>query len=87
MDNSYFIIRIVNKRVIEIHYCEYKDYLKKNSYPVCFYIYLHDFDIIISLLMKYIKVTNCSTEHKVYLGKEIFKAQISCNLHQQYIQD
>nr|YP_009395553.1 hypothetical protein [Vertebrata isogona]ARW64660.1 hypothetical protein [Vertebrata isogona] len=36
--------------------------------------------------MKYIKVTYCSTEHKIYLGKEIFKAQISFSLNQQYIQ-
>nr|YP_009394514.1 hypothetical protein [Vertebrata thuyoides]ARW63076.1 hypothetical protein [Vertebrata thuyoides] len=86
MDNSYFIISIVNKKNIQIYYYEHKYFIKTNYYPVCFFVPFYNFEKIILLIIKYNKIRYCSTEHKIYLGKEIFKAQISFNLNQRYIQ-
>nr|YP_009396572.1 hypothetical protein [Vertebrata australis]ARW65758.1 hypothetical protein [Vertebrata australis] len=88
MDNNYFIISTTSKTVITIYYYEHTNLTKKKIfYPVCFLVPLYNFDIIILLLVRYIKICNCSTEHKIYLGREIFKAQISLNLCQKYIQN
>nr|QVQ56712.1 hypothetical protein [Erythrocystis saccata] len=86
MDNNFFILRVFNQNIIEIYI--YNNSLQINKhYPICFVFYSCDFQQISSILSICNHIINCSTTHKFYLGKEIFKAQISMKLNQYYIQD
>nr|YP_009395349.1 hypothetical protein [Polysiphonia infestans]ARW64329.1 hypothetical protein [Polysiphonia infestans] len=88
MDNSYFVIRISKQTKIEIYFYNYKTNFKSNNYyPICFIANSCDFQEIINLLNSYAKFTNCSAIHNMYLGREVFKAQVSIQLNQIYIQN
>nr|YP_010851585.1 hypothetical protein QQP89_pgp135 [Echinothamnion hystrix]WGH14632.1 hypothetical protein [Echinothamnion hystrix] len=87
IDNSYFIIRILNQKKVEI-YCFNKndnnEYLY--TYPVCFVTHFIDINRMFILLSMFIHIQQLCTYHKLYLGKEILRANICINLEQLYIQ-
>nr|YP_009394723.1 hypothetical protein [Polysiphonia elongata]ARW63285.1 hypothetical protein [Polysiphonia elongata] len=88
MDNSFFIIRVCEQKIIEVYFYSYKNSLQNNKhYPICFVCQLYDFSQMVNLLSLCNNIINCSSIHKFYLGKEIFKAQISIQLQQYYVQD
>nr|YP_009394305.1 hypothetical protein [Leptosiphonia brodiei]ARW62867.1 hypothetical protein [Leptosiphonia brodiei] len=88
MDNNFFIVRVFQQTIIEIYFYNNNNLLKVDQcYPICFVFYLGDFSQITYLLSLCDEIFHCSTIHKFYLGKEIFKAQISIQLNQCYIQD
>lgn len=86
MDTAYILIRVCSKKTIELHYFKCSVYYNDtiNRYPICFTsdsIYLMFF--LVSLHKEF---SFLSTQHKLYLGKELYKAEISIQLNQQYIQ-
>lgn len=88
MDNNYFVLRISGKNSLKIYFYNHNSlkYLTLN-YPICFNFLLNQDDQIINLLCICEPINKCSTLHKLYLGKEIFKAQLAIKLDQYYIQD
>nr|YP_009393891.1 hypothetical protein [Polysiphonia sertularioides]ARW62453.1 hypothetical protein [Polysiphonia sertularioides] len=88
MDNNYFILHVAKTKSIEIHYFSHTNSVSSSLYyPICFLIspiYISKINSLLSILSK---LSQCSTSHKLYLGKEIYKAQIAINLNQLYIQD
>nr|YP_009399273.1 hypothetical protein [Kapraunia schneideri]ARW68879.1 hypothetical protein [Kapraunia schneideri] len=90
MDNTYFSLRIVRDHNIEIYlYCHnYQNSLFIHKYyPICFIFNTDDFNKIVSLLSICLYFIYCSSNHKLYLGKEIYKALITIKINQPYIQD
>lgn len=88
MDNSFFIVRVFKQTIIEVYLYSYKNSLQPNKhYPICFVFYSDNFSQMTYLLSLCNNIINCSSIHKFYLGKEIFKAQISIQLNQYYVQD
>lgn len=88
MDNNFFTVRVLRQTIIEIYFYNKNNFLKVNKcYPICFVFYLGNFSQITYLLSLCDEISYCSTIHKLYLGKEIFKAQISIQLNQYYVQD
>nr|YP_009396163.1 hypothetical protein [Melanothamnus harveyi]ARW65432.1 hypothetical protein [Melanothamnus harveyi] len=88
MDNNYFVLRISEENSLKIYFYNHNSfkYLTLN-YPICFNLLLNQDDQVIHLLSIYEPVNKCSTLHKLYLGKEIFKAQLAIHFNQYYIQD
>nr|YP_009399888.1 hypothetical protein [Tolypiocladia glomerulata]ARW69707.1 hypothetical protein [Tolypiocladia glomerulata] len=88
MDNGYFTLRIVNNNFIEVYYFfRIHNYSGNFAYPICFFINTKNFTAIILLFSLSIRFSKSSTENKMYLGKEIFKALITLKLKQRYVQD
>nr|WGH13838.1 hypothetical protein [Lophurella pseudocorticata] len=87
IDNSYVIIRVLNKEKVEIYFFNQSDNNKNiYTYPVCFVTYFIDINRMFTLLSMFINIQKLCTSHKLYLGKEILKANICINLKQLYIQ-
>lgn len=87
IDNNYFTIKIVEQHYLEVRYFYYDLYeYKLQNYPVCFIIKFSNLDKIYSLLSVFIFTRLCSTQHKMYLGKELYKAKICILLNQPYVQ-
>nr|YP_010851386.1 hypothetical protein QQP88_pgp136 [Echinothamnion hookeri]WGH14433.1 hypothetical protein [Echinothamnion hookeri] len=86
-DNSYLIIRILNQKKVEI-YCFNQTNSTENiyTYPVCFVTHFIDINRMFILLSMFINIQELCTYHKLYLGKEILRANICINLEQLYIQ-
>nr|YP_009392649.1 hypothetical protein [Bostrychia tenella]ARW61211.1 hypothetical protein [Bostrychia tenella] len=87
MDTSYVLIRVYNQETIEVYYFKCNTYCNRTlyKYPICFTANnIHCMFILISLHNEFIFL---STQHKLYLGKELYKAEISIQLNQQYIQE
>ena len=88
MDNNYFVLRISVKNQLQIYFYNIKScYYLNLHYPICFDLSLNQYNQIIYLLSICKLVHECSTSHKFYLGKEIFKAQLAIKLKHNYIQD
>ena len=88
IDNNYFLIRRLEKDSIELLYfydIRYTNNLYK--YPLCFIINDIDFNSISILLSAFSYIHMCSTEHKMYLGKEIYKLKLCIMLDQPYFQN
>nr|YP_010850397.1 hypothetical protein QQP83_pgp135 [Lophurella caespitosa]WGH13246.1 hypothetical protein [Lophurella caespitosa] len=87
LDNSHVKIRILNQEKVEV-YCFNQNDNKENiyTYPVCFVIYFIDINRMFILLSMFVNVQQLCTSHKLYLGKEILRANICVNLEQLYIQ-
>nr|YP_009399475.1 hypothetical protein [Dictyomenia sonderi]ARW69081.1 hypothetical protein [Dictyomenia sonderi] len=85
MDNGYVIIRILNQEKIELYYFSQMNNSIHN-YPVCFVVCLKSCNQIFILLSIFVNVQQFCTYHKLYLGQEIYKANLSLNLRQLYIQ-
>ena len=88
MDNTYFSLRIIRNHNIEIYCYNYRNsvFICK-YYPICFILNTCDFNKTVSLLSICLYFINCSSNHKLYLGKEIYKALIAIQINQSYIQD
>lgn len=88
MDDSYIIIRVYNNEIIAVYYY-YKSNQKylMNNYPICFIVNFNRVGYLFMLLSLSSIIDLLSTKHKFYLGKEIFKVDISAKLNQVYIQD
>nr|YP_009398420.1 hypothetical protein [Lophocladia kuetzingii]ARW67606.1 hypothetical protein [Lophocladia kuetzingii] len=84
MDNSYVLIRIHDIKIIELYYFHYS---KFSQYPICFTVAINQLDYMFYLLSLYETFNFVSTKHKLYIGKELFKAIISNSFNQLYIQD
>lgn len=88
MDDTYIIVRVYNKKIVEIYYYDKSNQIcSRKNYPVCFKVNLNSLSYIFMLLSLSSIFNSLSTQHKLYLGKEIFKAYVSANLNQVYIQD
>lgn len=89
MDTSYVLVNICNKKTIELRYFNFKFNIYYNCiiyrYPICFTAY--NAHIMFSLMSLYKDLNFLSTQHKLYLGKELYKAEISIKLNQIYIQE
>nr|YP_009398869.1 hypothetical protein [Cliftonaea pectinata]ARW68135.1 hypothetical protein [Cliftonaea pectinata] len=87
MDRNYFIICASSKNLIELHYFKYDitKILRSCRYPTCFTA--NSSSIIFYLMSLHSSCNVLSTQHKLYLGKEIFKLEISIKLNQLYIQN
>lgn len=87
MDQSYLIIRIDNKKNIELHCFFYKNIDFKYNYPTCFTVYFEKFSYLLYLVSLSGLFNILSTSHKIYFGIELFKAYVSIKLEQSYIQE
>ncbi len=88
MDNNYFVLRVSKENHIEIYFYNFNSFACLDTiYPICFITPLVEYKKIIHILSICKIINNCSTAHKFYLGKEIFKAQLAFKLNQDYIQD
>jgi len=88
VDNNYFILRASVKNQLQIYFYNIKSCNYWNlNYPICFNMSLNKYHQAIYLLSVCKLVHECSTSHKFYLGKEIFKAQLAIKLKHVYIQD
>jgi len=90
MDNFYCLIKIINNtEKIEIycfrHFIKISDNKTFNSYPLCFTAY--DFNSIFLLLSLHYLLNLLSLPHILYLGKELFKAELALFSEQIYIQE
>ncbi len=88
MDNNYFLLRISVYNKLEVYFYNLKLYKYCSLiYPICFNLSLIQYDQVVWLLSLCKPLDECSTSHKLYLGKEIFKAQLAIHLQHCYIQD
>nr|YP_009398219.1 hypothetical protein [Thaumatella adunca]ARW67405.1 hypothetical protein [Thaumatella adunca] len=88
MDNNYSLIRILNQEMIEL--CCFNNNYSCNCiyhYPICFTVHFSSVYRMFVLLSIFSGTDLLSTQHKLYLGKEIFKAHLSIKLEQNYIQE
>nr|YP_009397405.1 hypothetical protein [Dasyclonium flaccidum]ARW66591.1 hypothetical protein [Dasyclonium flaccidum] len=89
MDKEYFLIRLDNKKKIELYY--FNNYINNikllNSfiYPICFTA--SNSYLMFNLISLHTSLNILSTQHKLYLGREICKAEIAIEINQQYIQN
>lgn len=91
MDSFYCLVRIPLNEKISL-YCIYNnDTLNLRvktyslSYPICFTA--ESSEKIILLLSRHSIFTLFSINHALYLGKELYKAELSLLLKQYYLQD
>nr|YP_009393277.1 hypothetical protein [Symphyocladiella dendroidea]ARW61839.1 hypothetical protein [Symphyocladiella dendroidea] len=85
MDNSHVIVRIFNQEKIEVYYFHGISHYTYN-YPVCFTVFFSSINQMFTLLSIFVNIQHLCTYHKLYIGKEVFKANLSINLQQLYIQ-
>nr|YP_009391206.1 hypothetical protein [Dipterocladia arabiensis]ARW59350.1 hypothetical protein [Dipterocladia arabiensis] len=83
MDSYYFLINIVKHRIIRLDYFK----ICKNiyNYPICFTS--NNSDLMVNLLSLHNAINLLSTDHILYLGKEVCKAELSVFCKQSYVQD
>ena len=85
MDSSYFLLRVNKKNRIEVYYIKQRKDFFVYNYPVCFLGY--KVKTIYCLINLYEFSNSLSTVHLLYLGKELFKVEVSCFTLQEYIQE
>nr|YP_009395959.1 hypothetical protein [Dasya naccarioides]ARW65145.1 hypothetical protein [Dasya naccarioides] len=85
MDNGYFLIRVIKNFSIELYYFSSvkNNYIYK--YPICFCA--NDIYLIIDLISLHDLINTISFTHLIYLGKELYKAELSIFYNQIYIQE
>nr|WGH12850.1 hypothetical protein [Echinothamnion sp.] len=87
IDNNFVKICLHNQEKIEVYYFrQICDNVNIYRYPICFTSYFNDTDQIFILLSIFIGIQQFCTYHKLYLGKEILRANICNKLQQLYIQ-
>nr|YP_009396369.1 hypothetical protein [Polysiphonia scopulorum]ARW65555.1 hypothetical protein [Polysiphonia scopulorum] len=87
MNSSYILIKVSNNEKIEVYYFNNGNRFSSiYNYPVCFFTYFKNIDQLFVVLSLFNGVNVLSTQHKLYLGKEIHKAQLSILMQQIYIQ-
>jgi len=91
MDLFYCLIRVVFHKKIAIYFVVRKDQFNSsnqcciNLYPTCFTAY--SANSLIKLLSLHECFSISSIEHLLYLGKELYKAEIALIFNQIYIQE
>nr|YP_009397815.1 hypothetical protein [Sonderella linearis]ARW67001.1 hypothetical protein [Sonderella linearis] len=87
MDQNYNIICIGQNKFIELYYFNFNTCYDTEIilYPVCFSA--ANTYLLFNLISLYNKFNIISTNHKLYLGKELFKAEVAIKINQIYIQD
>nr|YP_009391408.1 hypothetical protein [Platysiphonia delicata]ARW59552.1 hypothetical protein [Platysiphonia delicata] len=85
MDSSYFLIRVTEKNKIEVYYIKSKKDIFIYNYPICFIGC--NIKIIYSIINLYEFSNSLSIVHLLYLGKELFKIEISSFTLQDYVQE
>nr|YP_009391820.1 hypothetical protein [Acrosorium ciliolatum]ARW59964.1 hypothetical protein [Acrosorium ciliolatum] len=86
IDNLYCLIKVLEGQKIEL-YCinnEVNINISKYNYPLCFTAFKSNF--IIELFCLYDNLNFLSTYHALYLGQELYKAEVSYAINQIYIQ-
>lgn len=87
MDKFYCLI-LINKTDnsnIELRFLQYDYSILFYNYPICFTA--SNASVMFALLFKNGILQHFSSAHLLYLGKELFKAEISFLLQQKYIQE
>lgn len=87
IDDVYCIIKISKSKIIELYIIEYllHNHNCHDSYPLCFMS--DNSSLIIQLLNLYDDIALLSIQHALYLGQEVYKADIALITNQIYIQD
>nr|YP_009295358.1 hypothetical protein BI108_pgp037 [Dasya binghamiae]AOH77370.1 hypothetical protein [Dasya binghamiae] len=89
MDKFYCLIRVIKKKRIELYCFRRLNNIDDNSfiytYPICFTA--NSFKTITYLFNLHNIINMLSINHILYLGKELFKAELSLFSHQIYIQE
>nr|YP_009295713.1 conserved hypothetical plastid protein [Mastocarpus papillatus]AOL58197.1 conserved hypothetical plastid protein [Mastocarpus papillatus] len=83
MDNCYCLIRLVFRKHISLYCFQQKS--QTFNYPICFTAY--NTDILFKLIFVYVVAKNISLSHCLYLGRELYKAELCLILGQEYIQN
>ena len=84
MDNCYCLIRLINQKNITLYYFINMN-KHKGNYPICLTGYRSE---VIHKLISLHNDFNClSINHCLYLGKELYKAELALIFHQEYIQN
>nr|BCB92343.1 hypothetical protein [Grateloupia asiatica] len=89
MDNFYCLIRLQKNRTISL--CLFEsiqnslENYDKNIYPICFTAVSADSMYI--LLSKHDLFKKLSINHVLYLGQELYKAELSVIFNQSYVQN
>lgn len=88
INSNYILIHVANNQNVELYYFSYNHRLSTvYNYPICFVVCVRKIDQLFILLSLFNQINCLSTRHKLYLGKEIYKAKISTFANQIYIQD
>nr|YP_009296228.1 hypothetical protein Sebd_076 [Sebdenia flabellata]AOM65163.1 hypothetical protein Sebd_076 [Sebdenia flabellata] len=85
MDNYYCTIRILNNKKISLYLWESEQNSKKMFYPICFTAAYSD--LLYNLICSHYYLNDLSINHLLYIGQELYKAELSLTLNQKYIQD
>nr|YP_010726434.1 hypothetical protein P4D33_pgp137 [Hypnea spinella]WDY84909.1 hypothetical protein [Hypnea spinella] len=83
MDHSYCLIRITKNFNISLYLFFAKN--KMPNYPIC--ITSRKSNIIYYLMSLHHYFSFFSCEHYLYLGKELYKAELALIFNQEYIQN
>lgn len=87
IDNVYCLIKIIQKKFIELYIIKSKVIVNNHAYnyPLCFIGI--NCNLILKLLSLHDNLSLLSFNHALYIGKELYKAEISLIINQIYIQD
>uniref|UniRef100_UPI00300296A1 Ycf91 n=1 Tax=Anunuuluaehu liula TaxID=3049639 RepID=UPI00300296A1 len=83
MDNSYCLIRLVLYENIALYCFQVKS--KTYNYPICFTA--HNADKLYKIIFIHKMLKNISLKHCIYLGQELYKAELCLKFGQEYIQN
>lgn len=83
IDNYYCLIRLILPKNIAVYMFQ-ENHIRIN-YPICFTAY--SANALYKLMCVYKGIKYLSIYHYLYLGQEIYKAEQTLFLGQQYIQD
>jgi len=86
MDNFYCLIRITSEHIISLYYFPINHNVLGNTMPTCFTAKTANamFELISSYRFFSKQI---SINHALYLGQELYKAEIALKLGQKYIQN
>jgi len=86
MDNFYFLIRVISDEMIALYYFHHSKNLQKIEMPICFTS--KNAISMYQLLSYHVNFSRkISLSHALYLGQEIYKAELARVVGQVYIQD
>lgn len=84
IDNDYFIVTVRKEEII----ASYFRLIDKNEFEICQVNFISlSSDVLFNLIIKHNSLLkSISLSHSLYIGKEIYKAELSKILLQKYIQ-
>lgn len=86
MDNCYCLIRIVPNRTIVVYYFDINKNISRKINPICFTNKSANYLYYLLCSHKYIS-QQISLNHALYLGQELYKAEIALIFGQVYVQN